>query len=151
MQDGMKATIPWWSGIQAEEVLDLLPDYARKAGNTSEGIEAAGTSLAAHLRGSLPVYPLSGSLWQSFKQEFHLLVCTDDPKYDETRSKLKFSGQQTQSTIVGIVTAGIGSAMGFHAALLVPFCALGLLALVRMGKEAFCQASRITQQVDLGE
>ncbi|KIO48336.1 hypothetical protein [Nitrosospira sp. NpAV] len=76
--------------------------------------------------------------WPKIKEEFHIFLCTDDKKYDELRRELKSSGGKTSATILSIITASIGSKLGFEAGTIVSLVALCLYALLKIGKEAYC-------------
>jgi hypothetical protein len=72
------------------------------------------------------------------KDEFKLLICTDDARYADLRKKIESSGDKSQTAIVAMIAAGVAAYVGVAAGVLVPFCALLLLASVRVGKNAYC-------------
>jgi hypothetical protein len=77
-------------------------------------------------------------LWGELKREIKLLICTRDKKYKDLRKKLATSADKSHTTIVSTISAAMAVHYGVSAGLLVPFVALCLVALVRIGKEAFC-------------
>jgi len=85
---------------------------------------------------------LSRGLWFNICREIYLLVCTDDRKYKDLREK--FSSEKTLATafIVSSISTSIGAALGFVATTVTPFVVLCLIALVRIGKEAWCRSFR---------
>lgn len=110
----------------------------------SDGWDAAGFALASIVRDTGGM-ELHSALWPNIRREFHLLFCTEDPKYAEVREELRASGARAQTIVLAVVTAAVASSLGIAAAAITPFCALSLLALVRLGKEALCAGVRTTQ------
>jgi hypothetical protein len=94
----------------------------------------------------LPAYEHPGSdffttppYWKNLKEEFRLLVCTDDLKYKDLRENLVKAGDKSYTTVVAAIAAAIAATLSLTVGVLVPFCALCLLALLRLGKEAYCK------------
>jgi hypothetical protein len=86
--------------------------------------------------------------WERLKEEFRLFVCTKDKKYASLRKSLRTKAQRSQTVIVSTISAAMAHSVGVAAGILIPFCALCLLALARVGKEAFCTG--IEREVRLG-
>jgi hypothetical protein len=82
--------------------------------------------------------PSRPSMWVMFKEEFHLLLCTNDPKYNDVRKGLGGAAGKSQTAIISMVSAAVAVNLGMIAATAVPLSALCLLAIARMGKNAFC-------------
>ena len=76
--------------------------------------------------------------WEYLKQEVHILICTDNPKYEDLRKKLIDVHGDGTKYIVGLVTGAIGVALGIEAGALTAMCAVILHAAVKIGKEAYC-------------
>jgi hypothetical protein len=76
--------------------------------------------------------------WMRLKHEFKLLFCSDDKKYNALRKKISAVGSKSQTAVVPIVTAALATQIGVAAGILLPFCALLLLAILRMGMNAYC-------------
>lgn len=96
---------------------------------------------------TLPSYAQPGAqfafppaYWQNLKNEFRLLVCTNDKKYSSLRKELGLENQRSQTVIVSMIAVALAHSVGVAAGTLTPFCALCLLALGRMGKEALCKS-----------
>jgi hypothetical protein len=81
--------------------------------------------------------------WDQFKKEFRLFLCAKDRKYSALRKELSQVGGRSQLVIVSTIAAGIAKSFGVAAGSLVPACAICLIAVIRMGKEAFCMAHRL--------
>lgn len=79
-------------------------------------------------------------LWNYLKAEFRLLVCSTDSKYDGLREQFASLGARSQMTVVSSIAAAMATYVGVAAGILVPFCALCLVAFLKLGKEAFCAA-----------
>jgi hypothetical protein len=86
----------------------------------------------ARLELERPVY------WTRVKQEFRMLLCGDDKKYADLQKKIDATGTKSQTAIVSMIAAGVAAQVGVAAGILVPFCALLLLAVLRVGKNAYC-------------
>ena len=97
-----------------------------------ETIDGRGTAYA-----SWPKY------WVQLKNEFRILICTSDRKYYSLRKQLSAAGQKSHATIVSSIAAVMASQFGVVAGVLVPFCALLLLAMLKLGKEAFCVSAHL--------
>jgi len=81
--------------------------------------------------------------WRSFKAEFRDFLCTKNKKYEDLRKRLAAGGRQTQLALVSMVSAGLSAHVGIAAGLITPICALCLLAVLKMGNEAFCRGGRL--------
>jgi hypothetical protein len=88
-------------------------------------------------------YAVWPAYWQKLKDEFRLLLCTKDKKYSTVRKELGSAAKKSQTTIVSLVAATMATQFGVVAGVLVPFCALCLIAVSRLGKEAFCAAKEL--------
>ena len=87
--------------------------------------------------------PTSYEYWQRFKNEFRLLLCADDKKYASLRKELSQYGGRAQLAIVSTIAASIAASVGVTVGALVPLCAICLIAVLKMGKEAFCKAETL--------
>jgi hypothetical protein len=81
--------------------------------------------------------------WEAFRREFHIFLCTDDKKYAELKRRLATAADKSQTAMVSTISAGVAGSIGLVPALLVPVCAMCLIAVLKMGKEAFCRAQRL--------
>lgn len=77
--------------------------------------------------------------WPKVKEEFHVFLCSDEKKYDDLRKKLKSSASATSAPILSSIAAAIGSKLGFEAGAIVGFIAICLYALLKVGKEVYCE------------
>ena len=82
--------------------------------------------------------------WDDLKQEFRLLICTKDRKYSQLRKALAKNADKSQMLLVSTIAAAMGHSLGIAAGILTPFCALCLIAVLSMGREAFCKTSRLS-------
>jgi hypothetical protein len=76
--------------------------------------------------------------WKRIKRELHILVCTDDRKYQTLRRHIGKESRTTQAAIVSTISIGIASQIGFAATVIGPFVSLGLMALLELGTNAWC-------------
>lgn len=89
------------------------------------------------------VPPDAPPYWSRLKNEFRILLCTKDKRYADLRKKLEANARKSQLALVSIVAAAMGHYVGVAAGILVPFCALCLIAFLRMGREAFCRGAEL--------
>ncbi len=93
--------------------------------------------------------------WAKLKHEIMLLICTNDSKYRNLRRDLSASGRKSQTAVISVIAAAMASQFGATVGVLVPFCALCLIGVLRIGKEAFCASygdpcqKRVTQAQEL--
>lgn len=76
--------------------------------------------------------------WPRVKEEFHIFLCTEDPKYKKLKKQLNESASATTTTFVGLISAAIGSNLGFEAGSIVGLVAACIYAVAKFGKEAYC-------------
>lgn len=79
------------------------------------------------------------SYWQAVKAEMRLFLCTDDARYKQLWERIRDLDKKSTSTIVAIVSAYLGAAMGIAGAAIAGFVALCFYALLKLGKEAYCR------------
>jgi hypothetical protein len=77
--------------------------------------------------------------WHCFMWELAELVC-GGTKYADVRKKLSAAAGKSQTALLSTMSAAIASSIGVVPGVLTPFCALGMLALLKVGREAFCQS-----------
>lgn len=82
-----------------------------------------------------------GNLWEKAKEEFRVLLCTDEPRYADVREKASKLSSDYTTALVAAVSAAMGAAIGVAAATITPLVALLLLVLARVGKSAICNLS----------
>jgi hypothetical protein len=70
--------------------------------------------------------------------ELHVLICTDDKRYENLRKMFGKESKMTQAAMVASISAAIGSYIGAAATLIAPFVTLGLIAFLQVSKNAWC-------------
>lgn len=128
----------WWSPLSEGDLVSMLPEGLATAVRGGS-IEEAGLRMPSYVEPGVE-HALPPRYWNQLKKEFWLLVCTDDTKYEATRRRLAETSGEGRTIIVAIVAAAVSEALGFAAGALTPFCVLCLIALLRLGKEAFCKS-----------
>jgi hypothetical protein len=88
--------------------------------------------------GRAVVRQVQPNYWARVKRELHILICTNDTKYQSIRRLLGKESRLTQTAIVSSIGGAIGAYIGAAATIVGPFVTLGLLALLQVGKEALC-------------
>jgi hypothetical protein len=103
---------------------------------------------AAASQGSGQWHASSPPYWESLKAEFRLMLCSADSKYDGLREQFSSWGTKSQTAIVSSIAATMATYIGIAAGILVPFCALCLVAFLKLGKEAFCSAKQWDMRIE---
>jgi hypothetical protein len=106
--------------------------FYKKARKSAPKLASTSRSGRAVVREVQPNY------WRRVKRELHILICTKDSKYASLRRQLGKHGSATQTAIVSNITAALAVSLGYTVGALVPFVAMGLLGLVRVGTNAWC-------------
>ena len=89
-------------------------------------------------KGTAVVFTRQPRYWTRVTNELHLLICTNDKKYEALRKQLGAQSKTSQVTLVSIISSGIGAYIGLAGTIVGPFVMLGLIALLRVGKNAWC-------------
>lgn len=76
--------------------------------------------------------------WNYVKAEMRLFLCTDDKKYRALWKQIAGLQKKSTTAIVGLIAAFLGELVGAPAALLAGFVAVCLYAVLKVGKEAYC-------------
>jgi hypothetical protein len=83
---------------------------------------------------------LPTAVWRSFKSEWYQLACTDDPRYDVLRAKVKDLRGTPATVVVSTIAAGLAATLGVAAGVLMPFIAVLLHGAVTVGNRVMCRA-----------
>src|SRR6266478_8191864 len=137
----------WMSELSGEGLLRLVEQNPQLAENLNEGtpIDVLGyVCLPPSIDGEVQ-YFVHPRYWYQLKEEFRLLICTQDKKYDALRKQLTTTEDKSQIGIVSTIAAAMARQFGVVADVVVPFCALCLIAVVRLGKEPFFNARCIDE------
>lgn len=129
------------------ELLMLLPANVREG---IQGLSADGASWE-DIGFVLGVGPHAGialkggaapttALWGSVKKEVHSFLCTDSKAYADLRKEWKGLAKQTSTTAVSALSVLVASQLGVAAGLISPLVIFALVVVLRIGKEAACQA-----------
>lgn len=89
------------------------------------------------------MYAFWPDYWEQLKREFKILLCTADKKYARLRKELNAAAKKSQTAVVSMIAAAMASTFGVVAGVLVPFCALCLVAVAKLGREAFCAGNQL--------
>jgi hypothetical protein len=86
-----------------------------------------------------------GDFWGRFKDEFYILVCTNDKKYSDLRRQITQYGGKSQVALTSAISAAMAVNLGVTVtAVLVPLCAICLLVILRLGRNTFCGRAPVT-------
>lgn len=100
-------------------------------------------------RGFTPCLPTHNrkkpkNFWKSVKQEFFILVCTENKKYDSLRKKVIENLENGKTITVGIIASVIAKYLGVTVGSITGFIAILLYFLFKVGKEAYCATNGYT-------
>lgn len=140
--------IDWTNTISEHDLRKLLPPEVRallelvdKAGGNIESVGFALASPLPHL-GSIRLRKAVIDFWPKVKREMYILICKSESKYSDLRKELSKGAITAHDVLVTAIAAAISKELGFGPALLTPFIVLCLIAVVRVGKEAWCYSFR---------
>ena len=88
--------------------------------------------------GSTGVRQVQPNYWKRVKRELHILICTNDRRYETLRRYIGKESKTTQVALVSTISASIGAYLGMAATVIGPFVTLGLMALLQVGTNAWC-------------
>jgi hypothetical protein len=136
----------WWiSELSQDHLLEIVQGdgVLRHFDLATQSIDRIGNrALPLAIDGAVS-YGIWPDYWEKLKREFRLLLCTKDKKYNMLRKELGSASKKSQTAIVSTIAVAMASQFGVVAGVLVPFCALCLIALSRLGKEAFCASQEL--------
>lgn len=84
----------------------------------------------------------SGELWAAFSGKFHELVCTKSVQFRDVRKHLNGYSKTIETMTISSLAITLAPAFGLEASALVPFLALALLIVSRVGLAAWCESHR---------
>jgi hypothetical protein len=104
---------------------------------------AGKSTLKSASTGHAAVGQVQPNYWKRVKRELHILVCTSDKKYETLRRYIGRESKTTQIAMVSTISASIGACLGMAATVIGPFVTLALMALLQVGKNAWCAGQSI--------
>ena len=122
--------------IEADSIISSDEELYHLA--TTVSIEAAAGRLGARIE---PHVSNAGGDWDYWRQvlvEIHKLICTSDPAYDDLRKRIKAAGVALEKGIIPAIAGAIGATIGLAAGVLVPFVALAIIGIAKVGRNAWC-------------
>jgi hypothetical protein len=115
----------------------LKPRFVKKAKKSAKkGASRADTG--PRKVGTARVRSRPAKYWERVQRELHLLICTNDSKYESLRRAISKHGSLTQTTIVSNISSAIAVSLGYTLAAITPLVAIGLIAFLRVGANAWC-------------
>lgn len=115
------------------------PKAAIKAKKVKMAKKAKKTGLGATRKvGNTGARQVQPNYWKRVKRELHILICTNDRRYETLRRYIGKEGKTTQVALVSTISAGIAVYLGMAATVIGPFVTLGLMALLQVGTNAWC-------------
>lgn len=138
----------WLGTLSEHELTSMLPNAVKFLLSEHRGVddldyvaEAIATSVPELSGEKEPTTDSPRRFWQNVRAEVRLLVCSADPKYKAIRDDLSREKPVVTKVAIGMIAAAVGAALGYAAGLLTPFVLLCLIAMVKVGREAWCRLS----------
>jgi hypothetical protein len=78
------------------------------------------------------------TIWERVKIEMHLFFCTRDRRYSDLRRKIGVQANKSQATVIAAICAAIGARYGLLETVVLPWVAICVLSVIRMGTNAYC-------------
>ncbi len=131
----------WLDRITEEELVSQLPDVVQKVLTCVE-VEAVACAMdgpVSHLGVEQGWAPAGGSYWEAVQREVYDFLCTEEAKYDDLRTQVREHGVLATGAFVGSLSAAIAGIIGVAAGVVTTFVLLALIAMIRIGKEAWCR------------
>jgi hypothetical protein len=116
----------------------LYPGSTSKTAKKAKKVKAAKKSKKARKVRSTGAHQVQPNYWKRVKHELHILICTNDRRYETLRRYIGKESKTTQVALVSTISAGIGAYLGMTATVIGPFVTLGLMALLQVGTNAWC-------------
>jgi hypothetical protein len=146
-------TQSWVEQLSEESLLRELPPTVaaniRDLAATGYEPEQIGALIAAnptHYLGTKGSGRATADLWARTKIELRLLICTDDPKYQDVRAGLGKESKVTGAVVLALISSAVSAHLGVEAGTATPFVVLLLMALLRTTKEAWCAQLQAAEQ-----
>jgi hypothetical protein len=135
----------WTSALSSDELLGIVQQSQVMARYefAKDSIDTIGNATLPRAIDGPVMYAMWPDYWERLKCEFKILLCTNDKKYAHLRKELGVAAKKSQTAIVSMIAAAMASAFGVVAGVLVPFCALCLVAVAKLGREAFCTVNQL--------
>ncbi len=120
------------------------PKTAKRAKKVKKAKKAKKARAGAPRKiGSTGVRQVQPNYWKRVKRELHIMICTNDRRYETLRRYIGRESKTTQLALVSTISASIGSYLGMAATVIGPFVTLGLMALLQVGTNAWCAGQSI--------
>ena len=121
----------------------LYPGSTLKTAKKATQVKMAKKAKKSHSEaprklGRTGVRQVQPNYWKRVKRELHLLICTNDQRYETLRRDIGKESKTTQIALVSTISASIGAYLGMAATMIGPFVTLGLMALLQVGRNAWC-------------
>lgn len=98
------------------------------------GMSLLGESPRAGLIIDLGTSHSKSRLWDKIVDEIYSLICTDEEKYKEERSK--FTG--TFQSLVSVISASVGSTVNVSVGIITGVVTIALIGVAKIGRNAWC-------------
>ena len=107
----------------------------------SHGLKEASFLLEIYLTDE-DTWATAHEYWRALVLEIRVLLCTDDPKYDDLRPNIiKISNNKLGRSTLSALAVAIAATLGVEDAIILPFVALTLYAITKVGLNAWCAAN----------
>jgi hypothetical protein len=77
--------------------------------------------------------------WGAVRDEVHVFLCTDDKRYAAIKTQIASRAKGSQTVVIGAISAAIAGSISVPIGAVFPLAALCFLAVLKIGKEAYCK------------
>lgn len=142
----MESGKQWWNQFDANEYKELVSDLG--IDSSALTFDELGAEIALRALPSQEMHFKAGdTIWDRVRREFRLLLCEGSEKYKELRDSASKLGGQSATSLVAVISAALGTAIGVVSTVIAPLIALLLLAVARVGKEIFCTGAYLDEKL----
>ena len=108
----------------------------------SHGLREASLLLEISLTPNEDKWAPTHEYWRALVLEIHILLCTEDPKYGDLRPDIvKISNNKLGRSMLIAIAGAVAATLGLGAAMILPFVALALYSICKIGLNAWCAAN----------
>ena len=134
----------WLSRLNDSDLRKTVRSAAGRAYSDSASFNDLGWELTCRLLPNELGFGANDQLWDRLKKQFQILICAKDKEYADLRKDALEASKNGQTALVAMIAGGLGAAIGVSAAAIAPAISLLLIALIKVGQNAYCDG------VDLG-
>lgn len=140
----------WLSCLDEQELRRTVRSAAGRAYSDAASFNDLGWELTCRLLPNERGLGVNDQLWDRIKIQFQVFICTNDKEYSDLRKNASEVGRNGQTAVVAMVAGALGSVVGVSAAAIAPAISLLFIALLRIGRNAYCDSLSLNLPISSG-